>query len=39
VDLGGAGTSIRAVTHLDISREDVMTAIDAIRDVLQEAKR
>jgi len=38
VDLGGAGTSIRAVTHLDISRDDVMAAVDAIRDVLQEAK-
>ncbi|MGD1877450.1 MAG: threonine aldolase family protein [Kiloniellaceae bacterium] len=39
VDLGGAGTSIRIVTHLDISRDDIMTAVEAIRAVLQEAKR
>src|SRR3546814_4021632 len=26
IDLGGAGTRIRIVTHLDVSREDIMAA-------------
>ena len=38
VDMGGAGTRIRAVTHLDVSRDAVMAAVDAIRAVLQKAK-
>jgi threonine aldolase len=38
VDLGGAGTRLRAVTHLDISRDDIATAVEAIRAVLNEAK-
>jgi len=38
VDLGGAGTRIRAVTHLDVTREDVDAAVAAIRDLLNEAK-
>ncbi len=38
VDLGGAGTRIRAVTHLDVSRDDIETAAAAIRDVLADAK-
>ena len=39
VDLGGAGTSIRIVTHLDISRDDVMTdtAIGARRRSIASA--
>jgi len=39
VDMGGAGTSIRAVTHIDISRADIEAAVQAIRDVLAEAER
>jgi len=38
VDMGGAGTRIRAVTHLDVTRDDIDTAIAAIRDVLAEAQ-
>ncbi|MGF1630727.1 MAG: threonine aldolase family protein [Kiloniellaceae bacterium] len=38
VDLGGAGTRIRAVTHLDISRADIEAAVEAIRSVLNAAK-
>ncbi|HEY9539953.1 MAG TPA: GntG family PLP-dependent aldolase [Kiloniellaceae bacterium] len=38
IDLGGAGTRIRIVTHLDVSREDIMAAVDAIRTVIAEAK-
>ncbi len=38
VDLGGAGTRIRAVTHLDVTRDDIDAAIAAIREVLNEAK-
>ena len=38
VDLGGAGTRIRAVTHLDVSRDDIDSAVAAIREVLNEAK-
>ncbi|MBP8308367.1 MAG: low specificity L-threonine aldolase [Burkholderiaceae bacterium] len=30
---------IRAVTHLDISRQDVLTAVDAIRDVVLKVER
>lgn len=39
VDLGGAGTRIRIVTHLDVSREDVEAAVAAIREVVSAAKR
>src|SRR5512138_1391 len=39
VDLGGAGTSIRAVTHIDVTRADIEAAVTAIRDVIAEAKR
>jgi threonine aldolase len=39
IDLGGAGTRIRAVTHLDVSREDIEAAVQAIRAVISEAKR
>ena len=38
IDLGGAGTSVRIVTHLDVSRDDIMTAVEAIRDVVAKAK-
>jgi threonine aldolase len=38
VDMGGAGTRVRAVTHLDVTREDIDAAIAAIRDVLAEAQ-
>ncbi|HEY9548122.1 MAG TPA: GntG family PLP-dependent aldolase [Kiloniellaceae bacterium] len=38
VDLGGAGTRVRAVTHLDVSRADIEAAIDAIRAVISAAK-
>ena len=38
VDLGGAGTRLRAVTHHDVTREDVETVIEAIRAVLADAK-
>jgi len=38
IDLGGAGTRIRAVTHLDVNRADIETVLEAIRDVLHEAK-
>jgi len=38
IDLGGAGTRIRAVTHLDVSRTDIETAVQAIREVISEAK-
>jgi threonine aldolase len=35
VQMGAMGpTRIRAVTHLDVSREDVMRAVDALREVL-----
>lgn len=39
VDLGGAGTRVRAVTHLDVSRADIEAAVQAIRSVINEAKR
>jgi threonine aldolase len=39
VDLGGAGTRLRAVTHLDVSRADIEAAVAAIRAVISEAKR
>lgn len=38
VDLGGTGTRLRAVTHHDVTREDVETVIEAIRAVLADAK-
>jgi threonine aldolase len=38
VDLGGAGTRLRAVTHLDVSRADIEAAVAAIRAVISEAK-
>src|SRR3546814_1699015 len=38
IDLGGAGTRIRIVTHLDVSREDILAAVDAIRTVIHQAK-
>jgi threonine aldolase len=38
IDLGGGGTRIRAVTHLDISRADIEAAVEAIRSVLNTAK-
>lgn len=38
IDLGGAGTRIRAVTHLDISRADIDATVEAIRAILNEAK-
>jgi threonine aldolase len=38
VDLGGAGTRIRAVTHLDVARDDIEAAAAAIREVLAEMK-
>lgn len=38
IDLGGAGTRIRAVTHLDVSRADIEAAVAAIRAVISEAK-
>jgi threonine aldolase len=34
VDLSGAGTSIRAVTHLDVTREDIEAAVEAVREVV-----
>jgi threonine aldolase len=37
IDLGGAGTRIRAVTHLDISRADIEAAVETIRAVLKAA--
>jgi threonine aldolase len=37
IDLGGAGTRIRAVTHLDISRADIEAAVEAIRAVFKAA--
>src|SRR3546814_5845572 len=36
IELGGAGTRIRIVTHLDVSREYIMAAVDAIRTVRSE---
>ena len=39
IDLGGAGTRIRAVTHLDVSRTDIEAAVAAIREVIGGAKR
>ncbi|HMA13941.1 MAG TPA: GntG family PLP-dependent aldolase [Kiloniellaceae bacterium] len=39
VDLGGAGTSIRAVTHIDVTRADIEAAVQAIREIIAEAKR
>jgi threonine aldolase len=39
IDLGGAGTRLRAVTHLDVSRADIEAAVAAIRAVISEAKR
>jgi threonine aldolase len=39
IDLGGAGTRLRAVTHLDVSRADIEAAVTAIRAVISEAKR
>lgn len=38
IDLGGAGTRVRVVTHLDISRADIEAAVEAIRAVLSAAK-
>lgn len=38
VDLGGAGTSIRAVTHIDVTRADIEAAVAAIRAAIAEAK-
>jgi threonine aldolase len=35
VSMGAAGGSIRAVTHLDVSRADVVEAIDAIAAIAQ----
>jgi len=37
VILGGAGTRLRAVTHLDVTRNDVERALDIIRDLVAEA--
>lgn len=37
VDLSGAGTSIRAVTHHDVTREDIEAAAVAIREVVNAA--
>ncbi len=37
VDLGGAGTRIRIVTHLDIGRADIEAAVEAIRRVINAA--
>lgn len=38
IDLGGAGTSIRAVTHIDVTRADIETAVAAIREAIAEVK-
>ena len=38
VSLSVADRKIRAVTHLDVSREDVERALQAIREVVQEVK-
>jgi threonine aldolase len=38
IDIGGAGTRVRAVTHLDISRADIEAAVEAIRAVISAAK-
>ena len=32
----GFGTSIRMVTHYDVSRDDIDTALDALREVIQK---
>ena len=37
VILGGSGTRIRALTHLDVTREDVEQALDIIRGLVAEA--
>jgi threonine aldolase len=34
VDLSGAGSSIRAVTHLDVTRGDIEAAVEAVREVV-----
>ena len=36
VKMGAAGTSVRAVTHLDISRKDIGLAIGAVTSVIQQ---
>ena len=38
IDLGGAGTRVRAVTHLDVSRADIEAAVEATRAVLSAAQ-
>jgi threonine aldolase len=34
VRMGGRGQSIRAVTHLDISRSDIEQTVETMRDVV-----
>jgi threonine aldolase len=37
VQMGAVGDYIRAVTHLDVSRQDIETAVSAVADIAQQA--